>query len=245
MGQNYGKCQVCARRSKFESEKPSKNPLTAGSPSDSTDVGVPDTSPTIDGPVCKEGEETTLKTETAPKKLKSGREGASEQPLLTPVRSIPEAPARSSVRLAPKARKTKSVRLSTNVAALPEGPPKSPREPEDGTVQMCSLDDSEDDEMDWYNDGENGHGEDLHAGMPRGTLDNLFPPDYNTTRSASVMWWHDDRKSGLLTEEDLVAGTVVPLDQAPEVHNMSIGKESVDWTDCTFRKSAVLLPEEA
>jgi len=215
-----------------KSEEPSKSPVTTRSPSDSTEVG---------GSVFTEEEETTLKTETVAKKLQSG-EGATEQPPLTHLMPSPKVPARSSLRLAPKARKTKSVRLSKNLASPPDAPPKSPREPEGGTVQ---LEDSEDDEMDWYNDDESRHGEDLHAGMPRGTLDNLFPPDYNTTRSASVMWWHDDRKSGLLNEEEIVAGTVVPLDQAPEVHNMSIGKESVDFTDCTSRKSAALLPEEA
>jgi len=246
--------QVCARRSKFESsivvqdltheahdldrpksEEPSKNPLTTGSPSDSTDVGVKDTSPSTDGPVLKDEEETTLKTETVANDLKSG-EGASEQPLLTP--PSPKVPARSSLRLAPKARNTPSVRLSKNLASLPEGPPKSPREPEDGTVQ---LEDSEDDEMDWYDDDESRHGEELHAGMPRGTLDNLFPPDYNTTRSASVMWWHDDRKSGVLNEEEIVAGTAVPLGEAPEVHNMSVGIDSVAVTE----KPASLRPEDA
>jgi len=97
----------------------------------------------------------------------------------------------------------------------------------DATAQLGSLceGDSEDDEMDWYSDEEEDmHGHELHAGRPRNTLDEQFPPDY-VPRSASSMWWHDDRKS-IAKEEDFAVGNLVNavhLNQDADQYMMSMG----------------------
>merc|ERR1719434_607438 len=95
------------------------------------------------------------------------------------------------------------------------------------SVQSSSLcdGDSEDDEMDWYSDDENLRGEELHAGKPRNTLDGMFAPDF-VTQSASVMWWHDDRKSITGTEEEYATANVVHMNQEADSYVMSMAVSS-------------------
>jgi hypothetical protein len=218
---------------------------TTVTPSESTNRGVLDSKRSRDGSVLTGDEQETLTTGTASTSVgsaESGRGGASDRLPLAQAKPSTLQPLRSSMRLGPpKARTVKSIRLSGNVSSLLEE-----HQAEDSTLQVCAMDDSEDDEMDWYanSDDEKSRGSELRAGKPRGTMDNLFPPDYNTTRSASVMWWHDDRKSLLGTETEVTARTAVHLDQSVEVHNMSIGADSVTVTDFAVQESTVLSPEK-